>query len=208
MILYGMKGLRKQMPSKEWLNEALEYFPETGILKWNPERPRSHFRTEKGWNRYKLLFSGREAGCRRFRACKGGKEPSDIGIFFMEYGVLSAHSIIFHMNGIIIPNNVEVDHKNRNPFDNSWNNLRLATSSQNCWNRKKRCDSKNNLPVGIRKIKFQGIEKYAATLTYHQQSYPLGLHDNLEDAVKARKSAEEKFHGDFIAQKWDEFLKS
>lgn len=186
---------KKDPPPKDWLNEALQYDPKTGILTWKTDRPLSHFSSVRSQKRYLATIGGKEAGAKTLRKTPEGMKPSRITICFYEHGSFGAHNIIFGMLGIEVPKGTEIDHRNKNPWDNSFENLRVGTFAQNAWNRKKRCDSKNNLPNGIRILKFAGKPKYASTIVYHQQSYPLGLHDTLEEALTARKKAEEEFHG-------------
>ena len=86
-----------------------------------------------------------------------------------------------------------VDHINGNIKDNRRKNLRLATPSQNSMNAE---ISKNNSSgcTGVRK-NIKG--KWSALITVRRNRIYLGSFDNYEDAVKARKEAEEKYFGEF-----------
>lgn len=43
--------------------------------------------------------------------------------------------------------------------------------------------------------------KWVAQITFKKKKYYLGIYENLEDAVKARKEAEEKLHKEFLREK-------
>ena len=93
-----------------------------------------------------------------------------------------------------------VDHINRNTLDNRKENLRLATMQQNAMNRSVQPNNTSGIPgVSWRKDR----NKWRAFITINGKQKALGLYENKEDAIAARKLAEEKYFGEF-APKYDE----
>ena len=85
------------------------------------------------------------------------------------------------------PPNV-VDHINRNPSDNKFCNLRLATTSQNGMNR--RLDLRNR--SGVSGVSWDAHAcKWRADIGQNGKLLRLGSFVNFDDAVAARKTAEE-----------------
>lgn len=97
------------------------------------------------------------------------------------------------------PKNKRVDHiihpkGKEHKKDNRKCNLRLATASQNGMNS---CLSKNNTS-GVTGVSWhKGIQKWTAYIGYNKKLIRLGSFDSFEDAVKARKEAEEKYFGEW-----------
>lgn len=89
---------------------------------------------------------------------------------------------------------LHVDHINHQANDNRKNNLRICTSSENNWNVEKRIDNKSGCP---------GVSWHKRDLCWevhiqvHTKSIYLGRFDNYDDAVTARKQAEEKYFGEY-----------
>lgn len=91
---------------------------------------------------------------------------------------------------------VVVDHKNHNKLDNRKYNLRLCTAWENSKNQQG--NKGRALPVGIRLTPFG---KFSARITHNRKEHFLGNYDTLEEAVCARKKAEDKYCGDFALHK-------
>lgn len=87
---------------------------------------------------------------------------------------------------------VLVDHKNHNTYDNRKCNLRIVDTQKNAMN-KRLLDSNTS---GITGVRFEN-EKWVAYIKVDYQKIWLGAFDNFEDAVKARKDAEEKYFGEY-----------
>ncbi len=89
-----------------------------------------------------------------------------------------------------------VDHKSgkdtRN--DNRKSNLRICTYSQNGMNR----NTLSNNTSGVSGVTWHKQKnKWQAYITVNKRQIHLGYFDKFEDAVKARKEAEEKYFGEF-----------
>lgn len=87
-----------------------------------------------------------------------------------------------------------VDHINHNIVDNRKNNLRVCTYSHNNANKSIR---KNNTS-GVTGVAWNKLKnKWYSTLTFDKKTYFLGYFTNFDDAVAARKQAEEKYFGEY-----------
>jgi hypothetical protein len=86
-----------------------------------------------------------------------------------------------------------LDHKDGNGHNNAWDNLRLATDSQNASNRKV---FKNNT-TGYKGVYFIMENKYRALITYENKRHHLGYFKTAEMASKAYNEFSKKLHGEF-----------
>ncbi|MBO4221934.1 HNH endonuclease [Bradyrhizobium neotropicale] len=86
----------------------------------------------------------------------------------------------------------EVDHRNRDPLDARWSNLREATSRQNKANQKTRCDNKSG---------FKGVhpcgKRFDARTKINGKYQHLGMFDTAGEASVAYKAATLSVHGEF-----------
>ena len=90
--------------------------------------------------------------------------------------------------------NSDLDHIDRNKSNNNINNLRLATKQQNCYNKGKQ---KNN-SAGFRGVTFyKKSNKFQAQIQINYKKIHLGLFTDINDAIQARKDAEQKYFGMF-----------
>lgn len=156
------------------MREHLNYNPSTGDFTWIKLNPKA--RSIKigdiagtNWNGY-------------------------IGIGFKDK-VWSAHRLaVLYMTGKDIPVGMVVDHINHIKSDNRWLNIRVGSSSQNCYNKPLRSSNKSG-HIGVhwsnkRKVwnaKLMAGGKAVLDRTFH----------NLEDAIEARRLAVEKHHGEY-----------
>lgn len=87
-----------------------------------------------------------------------------------------------------------IDHINHNKLDNRKQNLRVTTCSQNLMNHKV---FKNNTS-GVSGVCFlNNKNKWKVRITVNYKVINIGSFDNYEDAVIARKQAEEKYFGEY-----------
>lgn len=126
--------------------------------------------------------------------------------WYYQNGYATAHEInnsrksLFLHDLIMVPQDNEVvdhiDHPitNENKYDNRKQNLRKVTQSQNCMNRHLRCDNISGV-TGVNWCKDKN--KWQSKITVKYQQIHLGFFNNYEDAIKARKNAEEKYFGEY-----------
>ena len=88
----------------------------------------------------------------------------------------------------------QIDHINMVRDDDSWTNLRLATSSQNNMNRRARAGTASGLK-GVSWDSRSG--KWVALITAFGVTTWLGVFDDPQEAHRAYSDAAEKFHGEY-----------
>ena len=112
------------------------------------------------------------------------------------YGKLKRKNISLHRYVMNCPDNMTVDHIHgaltRN--DCRKNNLRIATRSQNGMNKGLRIINTS----GITGVSWHNLsQKWRARIMVNGKEIYLGLFTNFNDAVEARKKAEEKYFGEW-----------
>ena len=100
------------------------------------------------------------------------------------------------MNRIVMgnPENKVVDHIKHNKLDNRKSYLRSIDECKNVINK---VPYKNNTS-GYTGISFDNkTHKWRSAIKFENKSIHLGLFSNIEDAINARKEAEEKYFGEY-----------
>jgi len=87
-----------------------------------------------------------------------------------------------------------LDHKDGNPSNNSILNLRECTQQENCFN-SKIIHKKSSVRKGV--CWHEQKQKYRAYIKANGKWTHLGYFNDMNDAIAARISAEEKYHGEF-----------
>lgn len=110
-------------------------------------------------------------------------------------GSLNGERILLHrliMN--VSVRELQVDHINHNTFDNRKNNLRIVSNSENNMNK----DYQRNNKLGVKGVhKHTQHAGYCADIGVNGKTVHLGCFKNIDDAIKARKQAEEKYFGEY-----------
>lgn len=154
------------------LTKLLDYDPETGEFTWKPRE--GDEMSIKTWN-------GRYAGKRA-----GYVEYSDptwihrrIGIKGLKYK--EPQVVWFYMTGEWPPEDMIIDHENRDATDNRWENLRLVTPSQNSMN----MSMKKSNTSGISGVNWsKASNKWMVRLKHDGTRHYLGCYETLEEAEK------------------------
>lgn len=175
----------KPLPSQGVLHQLLRYDADTGKLYWK-ERPASMFKS----GRY-----GPESEAKRWNAKNAGAEAftalTDAGhahgtIFDVKH---RAHRVVWKL--IYGEEPISIDHINGNPKDNRLENLRAVTHKENMRNQKMRSTNSSG-HQGVRWV--TRLSKFRAQICVDGRPRHLGVFDNLDAALAARKEAERK-HG-------------
>jgi hypothetical protein len=106
--------------------------------------------------------------------------------------VYRAHHVVYAMfNGEC---DDLIDHINGDRQDNRPENLRIATESQNQWNRRLNANNK----TGHKNVKWiQRLKKYAVTLNVKKKCVHVGVFADLELAGLVAAEARDLYHGKF-----------
>ena len=152
------------------LLEWMHYDPDTGIFTWLKHRGKG------------------VAGMRAGGLWSNGYR------WLQFYGISASesHWAVFYMTGAWPVD--QVDHRDRNPTNNSWNNLRESTHSQNQHNRGPHRDNK----CGVKGVSWRPEKnRWRATIAVDGRKIELGLHRDFETACRVRAAASARYHGEF-----------
>jgi hypothetical protein len=155
--------------SKEYLQELFDY--KDGKLYW--KKARSH-----------CIKVGQEAGC--------GKKYKVVNL---DKKIHNVHVVIWAWH--YGPPNGLVDHINRNSLDNRIENLRLATFSQNGFNRPKQANNTS----GIKNVSWHKRDKsWKVSIKVMKKEVFYKLFKDIELAELVAQEARAKYHGSYAYQ--------
>ncbi len=169
---------KRFLPSQQYLKECFDYDPQTGAMVWKV-RPVSHFVNQGACNRINSRCAGRPVG-----SIHDGRRQMTV-----DSRCFSTARVIWKWMSNEEP--PEVDHKDGNPFNEIFDNLRAATHIQNCCNRLGPKGRKT--PKGIR-FRKNGWE---AAIQANGKNFYLGRFKKQEEAEAAYAEAAHRLHGDF-----------
>lgn len=114
--------------------------------------------------------------------------------FMLDHKVYLAHVLAwFYMTGFW-PSRL-VDHKDRNGGNNRWNNLRLATFSENAQNSKLSAANTSG-HKGV--TWYKRYQKWMVQIGVNMKKIHLGYFASLDEAIAVRKAAEIEYFGEFM----------
>ena len=118
-----------------------------------------------------------------------------------KWGLSCGYAVNSNKNGeklhrfLMNPSNNEcIDHINRDKLDNRKCNLRICTQAQNSYNHNIRSNNKSGV-VGV--CWSNTYKLWIAYIGFENKRIKLGKFSSLEDAIKARREAELKYHKEF-----------
>lgn len=159
--------MKKSKPSVNLVRELLSYDQESGEFKWI-KKP-----SDK-------IMVGQKAG----HLATHGYISITIGKVH-----IYAHHIAWALMTGEWPK--QIDHKDGNRANNSWNNLRKATTQQNAANKRKYPTA--SLPKGVKKSR----KVYCAQIMFDGENIYLGTYKTPELAHEAYVQASKKYFGEF-----------
>lgn len=109
-------------------------------------------------------------------------------------GLYNNKIVLIHRFILNAPDDLLVDHRNHDTTNNRRYNLRLATKAQNNINVKLRTDSSSGV-TGVNWNKESN--QWVVRISVNNKRIYLGRYNNFDDAVEARKQAEEKYFGEW-----------
>jgi hypothetical protein len=160
------------MLSQSRLKELVHYCPDTGVFTWAKSRP----------------------------ACRKGDPCGRISVYgYHEIGIggrlwRANRLAVLYMTGVLPPDNMDVDHINRDRADNRWSNLRLATRSQNMANVVLKATNSSGVS-GV--VWDENRKKWRAQLRVNGIKKNLGRFATQEEAAAAVQSAAQEQWGEF-----------
>lgn len=175
----------RPLPSPEVLRQLLRYEPNTGRLFWR-HRPLNMFSSKKAF----LAWNSRYANNLAFTTDNG--QGYKQGAIFKR--LQKAHRVIWAMQTGIWPDQ-EIDHKNNDPSDNRWQNLRLATHVENARNRGSRAGS-TSVYLGVSWAERQKKWRAEIMISRGCRKY-LGYFEDEIAAALAYDAAARAHHGEF-----------
>jgi hypothetical protein len=153
------------------LKELLHYDPASGVWTWLKRTGSRNSAGRQAGRLDQLGYRGIQLDGRRY---------------------LSSRLAVFYMTGEWPPD--EVDHKDGNPSNDRWNNLRPATHAQNCLN--KSMHSRNT--SGFTGVSWhKGMRAWGARVTFKGREYQLGWYPTREAAGEAAKAGRLRIFGEF-----------
>jgi len=165
----------------EQLRQALDYDPETGIFRWRHRADVSPHINKRD--------AGKPAGWIARKSTGHMKLTFNGGSYFLN------RLAWLYMTGEWPE--FEVDHRDTDPSNNAWTNLRDVTHEQNMRNMRNRRTTLNGVPrlKGARFHKRTG--RWQASIRHDGKSVYLGLFPTAEAAHAAYREAATRLHGDF-----------
>ncbi len=168
------------LPTQAELHDLLDYNPATGELTWKL-RPRSLFTSDRIFKSWNTTFAGQRA----FTAVD--RKGYLVGALF-NVNYRAARVIFKLVHGIDAD---QVDHEDGDRKNNRIHNLRNVSGQQNQMNMKR---PSNNTSGHIGVAWDASKKKWMAYIKVDTKRIHLGRFDDIQDAVNARKQAEQQ-HG-------------
>lgn len=95
------------------------------------------------------------------------------------------HLVWLWHTGEFIDDDLQLDHINRDPFDNRIKNLRIVTNQVNQQNRSKARNNTSNVTGVAYSIRWN---KYLAYANFNKKRHSAGWHETVEEAAAARQA--------------------
>ena len=124
-----------------------------------------------------------------FYACRTVQVKNKASVVWMHREIMNAVS------------GLDVDHRNRNTLDNREENLRIATRSQNCQNKKIRVDNRSGFKGVTFEANSRGKKHFQARIQVGGKRIRIGRYLTAEEAYDAYCEAAKHHFGEFARLK-------
>ena len=181
------------LPNINYLKECFELDPSSpSYLKWNNDRPISHFASAESYEMWKIKAAGKQI----INLNTDGYYIVYTNTINDKVTRFKAHRIVYAIaNNTNNFQNLQIDHIDCNKLNNNPQNLRLATNRQNQYNRGK----PNNNTSGHKNIYFhKKLKKYTCSIRINKKQTHIGIFDSLESAIEARDKKIKEIAGEFF----------
>lgn len=158
-------------------HEYFTYDAELGQLAWKPRR----------WSH----MAGRTAGYKQ----RNATGSANVIAVKVSGEIFVAHRIIWEMHHGQVPDGLEIDHIDCNPWNNRLSNLRLATRQQNQWNKPKPSCNKS----GYKGVHWSTAKRcFIAQIVDGRKKRHIGQFATAKEAGDAYIREAKVLHGEFF----------
>ena len=170
-----VSNTKKILPPPSFIREIMSYDAKSGFLYWKHRKD-----MPKTWN---TRFANKKVKT-------NGSNQTGIKYNGQRFHMLYHRLLWCHYYGKWPESNLVIDHINGDNSDNTIDNLRLVTHTENNRNRSTPKDNTSgNLGLYWAKSK----KKWLVQIGSNGKTIHIGTFNNKEDAIKARKEAEKKY---------------
>jgi hypothetical protein len=109
-------------------------------------------------------------------------------------GHVDGKKVSLHRFIMNVEDEKEIDHINHNPLDNRKSQLRVCSAKQNMMNKVLYSNNKSGTK-GVHYYRWSN--SWLVTITYNGEKIHLGYYKTKDEAIRARKEAEQKYFGEY-----------
>lgn len=123
--------------------------------------------------------------------CTDGRGYLTVKFNGRQYNV---HRLLWIMRNGPIPDGMQIDHINADKTDNTPENMRLVSHTENMWNRR---GNRNNTS-GVKGVTWhKKLGKWQASISIGGKGCYLGVYESVEDAARAVRAKRAELHGPY-----------
>lgn len=174
---------RHPLPSQDELNDLFFYDELSGILYWK-HRPLSQFQDSRSWKIWNTRYSDKKAGC---------SDKEGAICIRLSGKIYFAHRLIWKIKTGEEHNNI--DHRDLDPSNNKFENLRPAYHSENLCN-----TAGHSIISGLKGVRFHRRctkKPWQAHVVKNGKQYSGGYFATKEEAFVVACALRNKLHGEF-----------